>query len=218
MKKLIFATFFLSLLWTACEKTPMSEDIMTLTDSRDGLVYEIKTFGSQTWMVENLRYNAFGSALDPNNPSITYGRLYDWSTVMNGETSSNSSPSGVQGICPSGWHLPSDAEWSTLETTLGMNSSDATNAGYRGTHGIDMKSTTGWVSNGNGTNLSGFNVLPTGGYYRIFGGLGGSAFFWSSTESSTTNSLYRKLHCREEGVFRHNHSKTYGISCRCVQN
>lgn len=194
----------------------------TMTDARDGEVYETLTIGSQTWMAENLRYNAAGSWLNPANPCPKYGRLYDWTTVMNGSTSSSASPSGVQGICPSGWHLPSDAEWSTLEVALGMNSSDAATTGYRGTHGTGMKSTAGWNSSGNGTNASGFNAFPAGRYGPgSFYYLGGSTYFWSSTEnsSSSLNACRRDLDYGSTGeVGRFYISKSYGYSCRCTRD
>ena len=116
----------------------------SIIDVRDGEVYKTVKIGNQTWMAENLRYNASGSWLNPINPSVQYGRLYDWGTVMNGASSSSSSPSGVQGICPSGWHVPSDAEWATLENAIGGNAV-----------GTAMKSTSGW-SNYYGNSGNGF--------------------------------------------------------------
>jgi uncharacterized protein (TIGR02145 family) len=184
-------------------------------------------------MAENLRYNTAGSWIYPTNSSLptSYGRLYDWITVMDGSSTSSSSPSGVQGICPSGWHLPSDAEWSILEIALGMDSSDVTTVGYRGVHGIGLKSTTGWddwgyyeVNNGNGTNSSGFNVLPTGGYVSgaFDGGSGGYSSFWSSTEHSSILAWYRTLRLDANEVFRDNiwgsDTKMNKISCRCIKD
>ena len=186
MTKNVFVVLFIFgtiLFWMGCEKDPVNNPnsdgcTSTFTDARDGEVYCKVVIGTQTWMAENLRYNASGSWLNSSNPSTSYGRLYDWTTVMNGASSSTSSPSGVQGICPSGWHLPSDEEWSTLELSLGMNSSDTSLSGqFRGVHGTSMKSTTGWS---NGTNSSGFNALPTGYYtsgsfYSL--GVGGECAF-----------------------------------------
>jgi uncharacterized protein (TIGR02145 family) len=203
----------------------------SFTDSRDGEIYTAVTLGSQTWMAENLRYNATGSWLNPSNPSTSYGRLYDWITVMNGSGTSSSSPSGVQGICPSSWHLPSDAEWSTLEVALGMDSSDIARTDYRGEHGMGLKSTTGWsdwgvyvANNGNGTNASGFNVLPAGGYVSgaFDGGLDAYSSFWSSTDHSSTLAWYRILRKDTIEVFRGHtwgsDTKMNGFSCRCVKD
>jgi uncharacterized protein (TIGR02145 family) len=191
----------------------------TMTDLRDNEVYCIVTIGTQTWMAENLRYNASGSWLNPANPSTTYGRSYDWATVMNGSSTSSSNPSGVQGICPSGWHLPSDSEWNEMEMALGMPAADTANTGWRGTdHGTKMKSTTGWIS-GNGTNASGFNAFPAGGYGSVsFYGLGGYAYFWSSTEGSGSGAWNRSLDSGSATVFRYDNGKANGFSCRCVEN
>ncbi|MCD4666000.1 MAG: hypothetical protein K8R68_12075, partial [Bacteroidales bacterium] len=82
-----------------------------------GQTYNTVLIGSQCWMKENLNYETGNSWCYNNDTSNcnTYGRLYDWIAIMNGEASSNSVPSGVQGICPNGWHLPSDEEWKILE-------------------------------------------------------------------------------------------------------
>lgn len=180
----------------------------TFVDSRDGEVYKKVTIGSQIWMAENLRYNAPGSSYNPNNPTTNYGRLYSWTTLMDGASSSSASPSGVQGLCPSGWHLPSDAEWTTLTTTIGGNDI-----------GTAMKSTD-WV-NGNGTNSSGFNALPAGHYtsagYLYFGS---HADFWSTTEHPTSTGLavVRILKSATTGVDIYNDYKYFSFSCRCVKD
>lgn len=197
-----------------------NSDSTAFLDFRDRAVYSVVTIGNQTWMAENLRYNASGSWLNSNNPSMKYGRLYDWSTVMNGSGSSSVSPSGVQGICPSRWHVPSDEEWKTLDKALGMSQTDADNTGWRGTdEGTKMKSTSGWSNNGNGSNASGFNAFPTG-YYRSgsYDYLGDYANFWSSTELSTSAAWYRYLNGGLATVARVGIIKSIGLSCRCVEN
>ena len=193
----------------------------TFTDSRDGNTYATVSIGNQCWMAENLRYDVPGNNTDTANSasSTTYGRLYDWATVMNGATTSSSNPSGVQGICPSGWHLPSDAEWNELEMALGMPAVDTANTGWRGTHGTGMKSTTGWNNSGNGTNASGFNAFPAGYYYSgSFNYLGDYTNFWSSTEYSPTFAWSRYLYYGNTGVNRFNSNKTFGVSCRCTRD
>ncbi|MFH4968050.1 fibrobacter succinogenes major paralogous domain-containing protein [Gaetbulibacter sp. M240] len=206
---------------SSCQSDCGSSTMSTMTDSRDGEIYAIVTIESQSWMAENLRYNAPGSWLNPDYPSSKYGRLYYWDTMMNGGSSSFSSPSGVQGICPNGWHIPSDAEWGTLEVASGMNPGAATITGYRDSHGIGMKSTTGWNSNGNGTNELGFNVLPSGFYLVLeknFHFLGSGAYFWTSSEFSSTWAFYRQLDNNEDGVNRDLSPKNYGFACRCVKD
>jgi len=84
---------------------------------------------------KNLNYeteNSWCYDNDGNNCDI-YGRLYNWETMMNGEESSDEVPSGVQGICPDGWHVPSDNEWKILEMYLGISQSEVDQIGWRGT-------------------------------------------------------------------------------------
>jgi len=167
---------------------PPPESDETFVDSRDGKSYKKVTIGSQIWMAENLNYAAEGSKCygeggevyeyDDNiddwiggrtltNSEIQancekYGRLYDWTTAMNGAGISIDVPSGVQGVCPAGWHLPSSAEWDTLENYVG---------GWE-TAGTKLKSSTGWYNNGNGTDDFGFSALP--------GGVGNDGDFFSA--------------------------------------
>ncbi len=191
----------------------------TLTDSRDAQTYPVIQIGNQCWMAENLRYNASGSWLNSANPSTTYGRLYNWVTAMTNASSSTSNPSGIQGVCPSGWHLPSDPEWNEMEMALGMSAADTALTGWRGTHGSDMKSTTDWNSGGAGTNTSGFNAFPSGVYYSgSYFTLGTSAYFWSTTESSPNNAMARHLNSANTEVTRDNYVKSYGFPCRCVKD
>jgi uncharacterized protein (TIGR02145 family) len=206
MKNILILFLMISTLfsWMGCEKDSLEN---SFTDFRDGEVYRKISIGNQTWMAENLRYNAYGSFLNATNPPTTYGRLYDWATVMNGATTSSSNPSGVQGICPDGWHLPSDAEWTTLESAIGGTAV-----------GTAIKSTTGWNDSGNGTNSSGFNVFPAGTYsWGIFYNLGNYTSFWSSTEHLDSHAWNRNLN-GSAWVYRLDSKKYYGFSCRCVEN
>ena len=83
-----------------------------IVDTRDSKTYTTVQIGTRCWMKENLNYVTGNSWCynDNTDNCDTYGRMYDWNTIMNGASSSNSVPSGVQSICPDGWHLPSDAE------------------------------------------------------------------------------------------------------------
>jgi len=136
-----------------------------------------------------------------NNPAngATYGKLYNWYAVNTGS------------LCPSGWHIPTDAEWQTLVDALG---GDAVAGGA-------MKATTLWSSPNTGaTNSSGFTALPGG--YRLNDGsfytVGGLGSFWSSTEYSSFNAWYRSLYYNYSDVSRTNHYKDYGFSCRCLRD
>jgi uncharacterized protein (TIGR02145 family) len=193
----------------------------TITDARDGEIYAVVQIEGQCWLAENLRYDVpgvygAGDTMLVGAPSV-YGRLYRWSTLMNGSSSSTSNPSGVPGICPSGWHLPSDAEWNEMELALGMSSANTTAIGYRGTHGTDMKSMTDWNS-GNGTNASGFNGFPVGAYTTTFVNGGDYGYFWTATAYTSNSSWFRYLNSGNAGVRRDKGSANTGRSCRCVQD
>lgn len=194
----------------------------TVTDVRDAQVYTTVTYcNGQTWLSQNLNYNAPGSSLNPINPSTAYGRLYDWATLMNGAASSSASPSGVQGVCPAGWHVPSDDEWKALMIALGMSAADANMLSWRGIdQGAQMKTTTGWSNSGNGTNISGFNALPAGSFYKgSFLYLGDYTHFFSSTEdASGANATDRMLAFMTNQIRRANPEKINHFSCRCVED
>jgi hypothetical protein len=119
-----------------------------LTDSRDDATYKAVLIGGQVWMAENLNYDVPGNATDvcyQNNDDncVTYGRLYNWATAMGGSASSTANPSGVQGVCPAGWHLPSSAEWNVLMKFVNPSCTD--NNGCDGA-GTKLKATRGWNS------------------------------------------------------------------------
>jgi len=187
------------------------EEASILTDSRDGESYTTTKIGKQIWMAENLRYNAPGSLLNPDNPSVSYGRLY---TGLIAQTA-----------CPKGWHLPSDSEWNEMEMFLGMPAPDTARTFWRGDHGIKMKSTNGWPVDENGTNKSGFNGLPSGYYFSGthggevgMDGLGLSSGYWCSTKKD--KAWVRFLGAPLKGVNRYDDdlSNGFAISCRCVKN
>ena len=144
----------------------------------EGKTYKTVQIGTQTWMAENLNYNASGSKCYSNSESNcnTYGRLYDWSTAMGFASSCNSNSCSGQiqskhrGICPSGWHIPTQAEWNTLSSYVQSNS------GCSSCDARLLKSTSGWSSYGNGTNKYGFSALPGG-----FGDSDGSFYNVGST-------------------------------------
>jgi uncharacterized protein (TIGR02145 family) len=144
----------------------------SLTDSRDNQVYRTVTIGNQTWMAENLNFHGSGSTMlgrcyaDIRENCVKYGRLYNWETVMNGETSSSSNPSYVSGICPAGWHVPSEAEWQELADFVDPTTMES---------GTKLKSATEW----NGTDEFGFSALPGGRGPHFIDGTGR---WWSATE------------------------------------
>ena len=169
-----------------------------ITDARDSKNYKTIKIGTQTWMAENLAYKASSAcwAYDNNATNVTkYGYLYDWETAKK--------------VCLSGWHLPSDAEWTKLTDYLG---------GEDGA-GTKMKTTSGWNENGNGTNTSGFTALPGGyRYFETFLGIGYYSDWWSSTENYATFAYFRIVSYSSSNVYRYFNYKTNGFSVRCVRD
>lgn len=194
----------------------------SITDSRDGNVYKTVKIGSQTWFDENLRYAGNIPEVtssqawmtiwenktkqpawayynnDPNNNAV-YGKLYNWYAVNTGT------------LCPPGWHIPTDAEWTVLTNFLG---------------GIDvaggkMKSVIGWgTGNIGATNESGFTGLPGGGrgFNGEFYALGSVGLWWSSSPVGTDSAWRRYLYRESEGVDRSHYIQELGLSCRCLRD
>lgn len=213
-----------------------------LIDSRDNKSYKTVTIGTQKWMAENLNFgtminsttggeNGDGQQTDnliiekycyDNDPAncVTYGGLYQWDEMMQDLTT----PSAV-GICPSGWHLPSDNEWKTLEIELGMSQGTADATGFRGTDqgsqlsGNEPLWTDGLLDQNGTFGSSGFTALPAGLALPngSFNQLSNDGFFWTSSEddilawsrgpNNTTPTFDRSLL-----------TKLAGLSVRCVQD
>jgi uncharacterized protein (TIGR02145 family)/uncharacterized repeat protein (TIGR02543 family) len=188
-----------------------------VTDSRDGKTYTTTVIGGKRWMAQNLNYaptvgNSWcysGSAANCN----TYGRLYDWNTAMAGAVSSSANPSGVQGVCPAGWHLPSSAEWDALVSAVGGNPGA----------GTKLKSTSGWNNksdgtSGNGTNDYGFSALPGGSRTSVgdFYSAGNYGNWWTATEYNADYAYNRGMGYDNDNVYSGNYGKSYAWSVRCV--
>ena len=184
--------------------------------------YRTVVIGTQTWMAENLDYVVEGSKCYNNNSSncATYGSLYNWVTAMALPSSctSTSCSSQIQsphrGICPSGWHIPSDAEWTTLENAVGGS----------GTAGKHFKSTSGWnpysgIENIKNLDTYGFSALPGGfGSDGSFGGVGYNGYWRSATEGSANGAYGRRMGYDIDYVYRSNYYKYDLFSVRCLQD
>ena len=231
---LLFLIMFL-VLGSGCKKSSNNE---AFTDPRDGNVYKIITIGDQVWMAENLAYlpsvnmvadgseDAAGSyyyvyGYDGTNVAdakatdnyATYGVLYNWTAAMDGEASSTTNPSGIQGVCPAGWHLPSDAEWKELTNYLGGTSVAAGKLKETGTSHWEWKNT-------GATNETGFTALP-GGYRDgdgTFYGVGYYGHWWSATEYDASFAWYRPMRFSNSAVDRLYFNKEVGFSVRCVRD
>jgi uncharacterized protein (TIGR02145 family) len=232
-------------------------------DSRDSHKYKAIKIGTQIWMAENLAYLPSVNNISESSPTAgkyyvynftgtivseakattyytAYGVLYNWPAAMAGASNSSNAPTGIKGICPTGWHLPSDAEWTTLSSYL-------TNNGFGdGGSGDDIAkaivSKTGWESSfsagtsGNdlaNKNISCFSALPGGGnckssaqydangnraalYCVITAGKNG--LWWSSTANGTDYAWGRSMSDRSTKLQRSSSFRYYGLSVRCVKD
>jgi len=172
------------------------------TDIRDGKNYLTIEIGTQVWMAENLNYESeTGSWVYENNElnAPVYGRLYNW------ETSQTS--------CPTGWHLPSNNEWSGLVDYLG----GPVDAGGK----MKETGTTHWkIPNSYASNESNFTALPGGTRLvsESFINLNENAFFWTSTQSDISSAYYRKLDFERGSTSYGYTSKSAGFSVRCIKD
>lgn len=202
-----------------------------LTDSRDDQTYETVLIGEQCWMAENLNIGARVDAIaaQNNNEIIekfcyndiiencdSLGGLYLWDELME----YNNIPAS-QGICPKGWHVPTDNEWCTLskyvDATVNCEfGTNGTNVGYK------LKSTTGWYfEEGNGSDEFGFTALPAGfwGQSYNYDGLELDGIFWTSSEFTEYQSWYWYLYVEGNDIYHLYWNKSlYGLSVRCLKN
>ena len=156
-----------------------------------------------------------------------YGYLYNWAAVMHGASSSDANPSGVQGICPKGWHVPSDAEWTQL-TAYMKTRPEYMSSGNINNLAKALAATWGWESSSEPDNVgykpsttnnaTGFSALPAGGYGGDYDSFGNYAIYWSSTEYFSANAWLRYLYYNGANVSRYDNYKNDGFSVRCVRD
>jgi len=206
----------------ACPDTKTGDNTVTC----GGKTYKTVKIGEQTWMAENLNYDASGSKCYGDSPAncTKYGKLYDWAAAMDfsSKCNSKSCKSNVsakhRGICPSGWHIPSNADWDKL-----MRKVDGTNGSSSPydsqTAGKLLKADNGWNQN-NGTDDFEFTALP-GGY----GGSDGKYYFagdqgswWSTSEDRNYYAHYRKMDSKGNTATYDGSSKSSLYSIRCLQD
>jgi uncharacterized protein (TIGR02145 family) len=199
----------------------------TVTDI-DGNVYTTVTIGKQVWMVENLKTTKYndGSSIPLvtddaswatgyagycwyNNDAATYknayGALYNWSTMNTSK------------LAPTGWHVPTDAEWTTLSDYLGGES--IAGAKMKSTGTLEAGTGLWYYPNTGATNSSGFSAVPAGhrlynGFYRI----GNNGYWWSSSEDNTINAWSRNISYNGSSVYSEANEKYNGYSVRCVRD
>lgn len=223
---LFVAVVLVAFVLSNCSKTEVIPGVQgeTVTDF-EGNIYHTVLIGSQTWMAENLRSiklsdgtqipyvtnnNTWSNLVTPgysyySNDSVNfkygYGALYNWYCVKSGK------------LCPTGWHVPTDADWTTLINGLGVDSM----AGGK----LKLANYSAWISpNLYATNSTGFNAVPSG--YRFYNGsynnTSYSGNFWSATENNTATAWYRYLTYDKGKMYRNSIDKQYGFSIRCLKN
>lgn len=194
----------------------------------DGNVYKTIKIGTQTWMAENLKTTRYrnGELIGTTSPASKdirvevipiyqwafngkdsnadiYGRLYTWFAATDS-----------RGVCPSGWHVPTDAEWTTLITFLGGD----VIAYSKLKESDDLH----WIKYDTGTNELGFSALPGGlrSSRGPFDDLGSSGYWWSSSENGngSYNAWYRLMSYNVSSVSRYLFLKRNGFSVRCILN
>ena len=230
--------------WNVSKEYRFNPDIEYgyMTDSRDGQVYRTVKVGEQTWMAENLNFDpgqgGSGNTKyewswcfdnDPKKCAVA-GRLYTWAAAIDsvalatdednpmdcGFARACTIPSKLQGICPSGWHLPTDIEWRILFNEFGW-----------GKEAENLKSQTGWEEGsfygddgGCGTDSVGFSVLPAG--YRdddsSFYDDGLEAHFWGAEEFSGGDACGMNIHYNHDTAYLYCDDKDYGFSIRCLKD
>jgi len=198
--------------------------------------YNTVQIGDQCWFKENLNVGTMIDSLEymkdngiiekycygnEEDSCTKYGGLYQWWEMMQYTTQQ-----GVKGICPPGWHLPTDEEWKVLEGAVDSQYGigDLEWDLYWGNRGYDagtnLKTTNGWDENGNGTDLFGFSGLP-GGSRSVggnFGYVGCCGYWWTSTEDIYNLAGGRSLNFYDPGVYRHFPFEDYGFSVRCLRD
>jgi uncharacterized protein (TIGR02145 family) len=203
----------------------------------DGNIYSTVVIGSQRWMSENLRtsFYANGDPI-PYVPGETqwaslitgawsnydtdaaydthYGKLYNWYTVVD-----------PRNVCPTGWHIPTDADWMELEQTLGVPVSDLDHIGFRGAAanaGGQLKAVMLWDAPNTGANDStGFSAFPGGVRATdgtVFNFIGSAGWWWSASEQDADHAWLRQLWSNNAAINRNTGLKGNGCSVRCVED
>jgi uncharacterized protein (TIGR02145 family) len=224
---------------SSSEPPPSSSSYESSNESSvfyNGQTYRTVKIGEQVWFAENLNSNpGTGKSACYSNQTkncATYGRLYDWATAMalSSSCNSNSCSSQIQqphrGICPSGWHIPGDADWDKLFRYV--DGTSGTSVGYiSATASRYLKATEGWLNCGPSSSYSyfcedtyGFSALPggLGGSDGSFANVGDFGYWWSANESSSDYAYGRLMGYDDDGAYWSSYDKSLLQSVRCVQD
>ncbi|MBQ6071169.1 MAG: fibrobacter succinogenes major paralogous domain-containing protein [Bacteroidales bacterium] len=248
LASVLVATFYLTACDRENEKEnereyPVTADVIrNAVKDIDGNKYDAVRIGDQVWMAENLKTTRFADGTEiplggeasysEEQPLLYYpfysanlvknfGYLYNWSAMIHGAGSSNANPSGVQGICPNGWHVPSDTEWTQLMDYLKSQPM------YVHQVAKSLASTKGWTYSENENavgndvstnNATGFSAVPTGWGHHGYVGDGFSASFWSVTLDSAGKAQGFYMHTDNSDVTRIRGDKHAAFSVRCLRD
>ena len=225
----IFTVMILGFMSCEKEPVPVGEEFR---DSRDGTIYKTVWMNGRIWMAENLAYlpQVDSANVESDTTSHYYVYGYQEPKLSIAKETTNFYIYGVlynwlaaKTACPSGWHLPSDEEWKGLETSIGMSREVADLMGYRdeGWIGNQLKSTTNWYKDGNGSDSERFNVKPgsrKAAHNDLYSKIGEEAYFWTSTTDTASNAVLRYMLHDKNGIYRSVGSRTNGFSIRCIKD
>lgn len=228
------------------EGVPFSCGTSTVEDA-DANIYHTVQIGSQCWLKENIHTTKYADGTeialgsvgsntpyryypDGNAANVaTFGYLYNWAAAMNGASSSDAIPSGVQGVCPTGWHIPSNAEWFQFTDFLSSNDDYVCNGNpefiarsvaaetqwnnfyYSCVIGYDIAT----------NNATGFTALPAGHFdaaYNSYSYFRGNTGFWSSTLKNTNEAYNAYLYYGSAQVNHYESNLLNGSSVRCLKD
>ncbi|MGP8214225.1 MAG: FISUMP domain-containing protein [Bacteroidia bacterium] len=250
---------------TSCKKSSTSSNTTTTntTTTTPTVVVGVGTCGTQTWDSLNLvltPVSSYSVSANSNNPQptgkewcyndianncTTYGAFFDWNNATGLKAGSGSGASstcnpcgtgGIQGLCPTGYHIPTDLEWSEYEYCIEDNiapkgtttfTTFSTTSGFRGSStagvgpGSKLKTATGnpWGDGSYSTNTSGFGALPAGAVTAgSWAGLGTEIYYWTATESSSGSAYYRFIYQNFATSNRNSEGEVSGASVRCLKD
>lgn len=242
---LLIGSIVSSVMLSSCKKDndnegttlPPTNETGTFTDSRDNKTYQWVKIGEQIWMAENLAYTGSGIQHITENSEWENNSDYDgWCYYENNESYGNTYGvlyqwEAAKTAYPSGWHLPTNEEWTQLENYLIENGYSYD--GVVGNLGIakSLATDNGWsISDNQGAvgnddfpefrNKTGFSALSSGGRYRegVFTDLNSLGFMWSATEGDSTGVSCRALCYTQSKVGHGDNCKFFGFSVRCVKD
>jgi uncharacterized protein (TIGR02145 family) len=243
MKKIFLLLNITLLMLQSCSSGDSNTNTITVSDA-DGNIYQTVTICNQTWTKSNLNVSKYSDGTpipqvtDPiawqnlttgawcynNNDTangVVYGKLYNWYAVAGiYDAASASNPALRKKLAPTGWHVPTDDQWSILINCLDPNADGGNNFPNIAGSKLKESGTSHWIiQNTDANNISGFTGLPGGycGTNGTFGNIGYYGVWWSSSEI-LMSALRRDLSNNYSSVGRSGVDKSFGASVRCIKN